>query len=446
MLSSPGTPSGVRPQEQGSDANAEVSKVSKVTLFEVEEGGGKGSGDRNTAGDRNTVRAGAEMLRRPSLKRMATDMGRKSVRKGLERASTFKEVAKKNPRKCGAGVMACVIGAIIISVVSAGAGVAVALAIAGGRSARLVAFNGGARTASVAGAAMGSAGKQSLVPNIDDEETQASRRRFRRMLEAGSGSEEEVVQEGVTLAKCPRDSQAIIEMEATPTSVYDGTSIFTTIDMINCLMALTKPSNFLTINRGAYTATINENGCKATSQSADQNSGSSSGLGSGGGGGSGSGSDGGGGGETISLKTFGVNSTSPTPENPEQPFSVDLVMKIKINQGESSSSYSSSTTPGPGNDPNAGAGASDEDDSHLVCFSFTGFRFDNETNKFTDYEVIFASCNAAEYPEEEGSSYAYGFEILGAVRARNSHSLSLFPFPRLVSLFLIHTLAFDACD
>ena len=76
-------------------------------------------------------------------------------------------------------------------------------------------------------------------------------------------------------------------------------------------MQLTKPGADETINTGAYTATVNENACKPTEESQGN-----------------SGGGGGGGGQTVSLKTFAVNSTKPTAEFPEQPFSVKIVMPI----------------------------------------------------------------------------------------------------------------------
>ena len=106
----------------------------------------------------------------------------------------------------------------------------------------------------IGGAAMSQGGKQSLVPQKGLAE---ARRRLDQTETTYTG----------TLGKCPRDSQVIVEHESTPESVYDGTTIFSTVDMINCLMSLTKPSAEETVNQGPYTAVVNENLCMPTQES-----------------------------------------------------------------------------------------------------------------------------------------------------------------------------------
>ena len=135
-----------------------------------------------------------------------------------------------------------------------------------------------------------------------------------------------------TLGLCPRDSQVIVEHEATPTSTYDGTTIFTQADMINCFMSATKPGVWENINRGAYLAIVNEETCAVTEQASSSSSGGSGAAGMSGSAAAGSGQSSGAGQATISLKTFGVNSTQPTADNPEQPFSVKMVMTIQVPQ------------------------------------------------------------------------------------------------------------------
>jgi uncharacterized membrane protein YgcG len=280
--------------------------------------------------------------RKPSLTRMST-MSSQSMK--LARQSTVKAL-KKNPKKSACGTFT-IIG-VVLGVVL-GTSLAVGLAVS-----RNFTYQGDARSAQVAGAAMGQAGKQSLIPVCAAHTLAAPRqrahpacplppsrslplpcqtrsplltsalasppsfpprsppqaqeaaeevsRRLRRRLET------ETEYTG-TLGRCPRDSQVIVEHEATPISTYDGTSIFSTADTINCMMQLTKPGTFENINRGAYTAIVNENSC-TVSQAGQQGSGSGGQSGGVGGGGSEGGSSSSG--STISLKTFGINSTQPT--------------------------------------------------------------------------------------------------------------------------------------
>ena len=223
-----------------------------------------------------------------NLQRSKSSLGSIVTRQG-----TIKAV-KKNKKKCG---LFWIIAIVVVVIVVTTAGVGAAYFY--GRT-----FTD-ARSASVGGAAMGQSGKQSLVP---PKELLGEVSRRRRLVDTNTSAG--------TLGKCPRDSQVIVEAEATPTSVYDGTTIFAIVDQINCLMQLTKPGSDETINRGAYTATVNENACKPTEESQGN---------SGGGGGDGGG---GGGAQVVSLKTFAVNSTKPTEEFPEQPFSVKIVMPI----------------------------------------------------------------------------------------------------------------------
>ena len=140
-----------------------------------------------------------------------------------------------------------------------GAGLAVGLSLS-----RKFSFEGDARTAQLAGALMGQGGKQSLIPvravasptptlrssrdhprhpppTHDTHLRPTSALRCERMRRR-SGRRRRRLEDDVytgTLGQCPRDSQVIIEHEATPTSTYDGTTIFSTADMINCFMSLT---------------------------------------------------------------------------------------------------------------------------------------------------------------------------------------------------------------
>ena len=234
----------------------------------------------------------------------------------LSRAATVKNMSHKsviavkaNPKKAaGCGSCCCII-CIVLAVV-------LPLTLAGAAAAayyyRYYRYDGDSRTAAVGGAALGQGGRESLIPAQTTNVAAARRRR----LQATAGA----------LSTCPRDSQAVIESEATPETVFDGTTIFTTVDQINCLMRLAKPGNDVTLNQGAYTAIINENTCQPASQS--QGGGGGGGMGGGGGGGGQGG--GGGGAPEISLKTVGVNSTRPTLENPEQPFQVKLILPFTI--------------------------------------------------------------------------------------------------------------------
>ena len=232
--------------------------------------------------------------------------------KKLSRAATVKDMQRKsvvavktNPKKaagCGTCCIIAIVLAIVLPVTLAGAAVAYY---------RYYRYTGNSRTAAVGGAALGQGGRESLIP-AQTADVAAARRR----LQATAGA----------LSTCPRDSQAVIESEATPETVFDGTTIFTTVDQINCLMRLAKPGNDVTLNQGAYTAIINENTCQPASQS--QGGGGGGGMGGGGGGGGQGG--GGGGAPEISLKTVGVNSTRPTLENPEQPFQVKLILPFTI--------------------------------------------------------------------------------------------------------------------
>ena len=261
---------------------------------------------------------------RAKLKKQATNLG---------------AGVKKNPKKaagCGCTIMAVVIIVIILG----------AVGVIGAAIARYVLFTGDIRTASVGGAAMGQAQRGSLIPVKEAAATVATRRRHLQVATTG-------------LAQCPRDSQAIIDDEATPTSVFDGTTIFQTVDMINCLMSTTKPGASQTINLGAYTATVNEKSCLPTSQSGD---GGGGGGGFAQGAGAGSGSSGSGATAAVSLKTLAVNSTRPSAENPTQPFSTKLVMAFTPPPVSSSSGSTTATT----------TTASTAPADHLICFEFVG--------------------------------------------------------------------------
>ena len=280
-------------------------------------------------------------------------------KKKLTRAATLKDVGRKsvtavkeNPKKTAGCCSVCCIVIIVLAIV-------IPLGVAGAAYAylRYYRFSGDSRTAAVGGAALGGGGRESLIP----AQTNAAETTRRRRLQTSTGP----------LSTCPRDSQAVVEAEATPETVFDGTTIFTTVDQINCLMRLTRPGAPPMINQGPYTATINENTCQPTSQ----------GGGSGGGMGGGEGGGGGqsGGPPPISLKTLGVNSTRPTLANPEEPFQVKLILPF---------------TP-PSYTPDQAAA-----NEHLICFHFIGWVFDNVTNTFTDYQLVFASCE----PEPEPGS------------------------------------------
>ena len=134
-----------------------------------------------------------------SLQRSKSSLG--SMKDAIARQNTFK-VVKKNKKKCGAFWSIAIV--VVVVVVTTTAGVA---AVFYGRT-----FTD-ARSASVGGAAMGQSGKQSLVP---PKEAEAEARRRRRLADTSTSPG--------TLGKCPRDSQVIVEAEATPTSVYDGTT------------------------------------------------------------------------------------------------------------------------------------------------------------------------------------------------------------------------------
>ena len=247
---------------------------------------------------------------------------RQSTRAKLQRgAASAKDLAKKNPKK--AAVSCCCIWSTIIVVI-----ILIAGAVAGFLFARQFFFGGDARSAAVGGAAMAQGERKSLIPAKEGTAEAATNRR--RML----------VNEIGPLAQCPRDSQVVVDAEATPTSVFDGTTIFQTVDMIQCLMRQTKPGNSLTINRGEYAAVINENICTPSDGES----------GGGGGGGLSGGQGGGGSSRTVSLRTVAVNATRPTLEEPNKPFGVKLVLPIKApkpptaSQGSSSSQTSQSSS------------------------------------------------------------------------------------------------------
>ena len=86
--------------------------------------------------------------------------------------------------------------------------------------------------------------------------------------------------------------------------------------MINCFMSATKPGVWENINRGAYLAIVNEETCAVTEQASSSSSGGSGAAGMSGGAAAGSGQSSGAGQATISLKTFGVNSTQPDGRQP----------------------------------------------------------------------------------------------------------------------------------
>ena len=245
---------------------------------------------------------------------------RQSTRAKLQRgAASARDLAKKNPKK--AAVSCCCIWSTIIVVI-----ILIAGAVAGFLFARQFFFGGDARSAAVGGAAMA---KGAQVSSQQKGHSRGSNKSARML-----------VNEIGPLAQCPRDSQVVVDAEATPTSVFDGTTIFQTVDMIQCLMRQTKPGNSLTINRGEYAAVINENACTPSDGQS----------GGGGGGGLSGGQGGGGSSRTVSLRTVAVNATRPTLEEPNKPFGVKLVLPIKApkpptaSQGSSSSQTSQSSS------------------------------------------------------------------------------------------------------
>ena len=124
---------------------------------------------------------------------------------------------------------------------------------------------------------------------------------------------EKAVNGTAILNRCPSDSQVMTDQEATQTTVYDGQdSLFAIVDAMICLMGLTRPAANETINRGVYLAVVDETKCQGELGKLPPdlvNPGSSS--------------------VQPVLRTFAVESTRPTEENPNQPFSVRAVMQIE---------------------------------------------------------------------------------------------------------------------
>ena len=58
---------------------------------------------------------------------------------------------------------------------------------------------------------------------------------------------------------------------------------------------------------------------------------------------------------------------------------------------------------------------------HAVCFEFTGWIFDSTTNKFTDYELVFASCEP-DASSSDGSYQSSSFQIRGRIRVAEPSS------------------------
>ena len=162
--------------------------------------------------------------RKGTVKQMAGKAKRNSV-----------QAIKANPKK-SAGCCACcctvIIVVIVLMTILGGAAAAAAVLYS-----RYFFFDGDLRESSVGGAAMGQGGRKSLVPQKEEDAEVAAARR-RKLMDTTT----------TTLAKCPRDSQVVIESETTPSSVYDGTTIFQFVDQVNCLLQLTRPGTDETIN------------------------------------------------------------------------------------------------------------------------------------------------------------------------------------------------------
>ena len=97
-----------------------------------------------------------------------------------------------------------------------------------------------------------------------------------------------------------------------------------------------------------------------------------------------------------------VNSTRPTTDRPDQPFSVKMIL--------------------PFTSPTSSDGTVSKSQEMLMCFAYTAWVYDNITSKFTDYELTFATC-------EEKSP----LQVVGTIREQA-------PDPALIDLSQMHAL------